>query len=210
MTLRLLRHALSIAGALAALVFGTALGGFGGALEGYSQLVHPVALLGARGIPHAAGFNVSAFLVPGLLAAWVAWRARSDLRRGAPPWHGLGWTLALLSALAFAGQGVFPLDPANLDAPESRRHALFWMAWWIAFVPAGLLLAIRGRGPALGGATARWHAAGAAWVLVAVAILPGILGAAIAQRAAFAGWMAWLAWVAWQRRGAADASRGGS
>ena len=50
------------AGSLAALIgVGSALA-FGAALDGYSHAQHPLALLGARGVPHALAFNVAGFL----------------------------------------------------------------------------------------------------------------------------------------------------
>ncbi len=45
-------------GLLAAVVFVLAVAGFGAGLEGYAQARHPVALLGARGVPHALAFNL--------------------------------------------------------------------------------------------------------------------------------------------------------
>jgi hypothetical protein len=56
---------------LALLLFLAALLGFGAALDGYSHSVHPVALLGARGVPHWLGFDVLGLLAPGLLAWWA-------------------------------------------------------------------------------------------------------------------------------------------
>ena len=40
-------------GPAAAMVFVAVLVGFGLALSGYSQVFHPVAVLGAKGVPHA-------------------------------------------------------------------------------------------------------------------------------------------------------------
>ena len=56
-------------GLAAAIVFVAALLGFGLALPGYSQIAHPVAVLGAMGVPHALGFNLLGFVLPGALAA---------------------------------------------------------------------------------------------------------------------------------------------
>ena len=173
------------------LVFAAAVSFFGAALDGYSQLQHPVSLLGGKGIAHAMAFNLIAFGAAGLLAAWTAWDLRSRLRVAAWPAR-IGASLALLSALAFAAQGVFPLDPADLDAPASRLHYVTWMVWWIAFVPSGLLLAAglhRARG---------WHvfavaSAASALVVAACALLPpDFLSAGVLQRVAFAAWLLWL------------------
>ncbi|PSD25544.1 DUF998 domain-containing protein, partial [Stenotrophomonas maltophilia] len=68
-------------GLLAAVVFVLAVSGFGAGLEGYAQARHPVALLGARGVPHALAFNLLGFVLPGVLAAVVAERLRRSLSR---------------------------------------------------------------------------------------------------------------------------------
>src|SRR3546814_14653193 len=69
---------------VAVVLFAAAVAGFGAALDGYSQAIHPVGLLGARGMPHALAFNVLGFVLPGVLAALVAWRLRASLDDGAP------------------------------------------------------------------------------------------------------------------------------
>lgn len=111
--------------------------GFGAALDGYSQAQHPLALLGARGLPRALAFNLGGFVLPGLLAAVAAMALRRRLPGNA------GWLaricaqLLLLSALTFAAQGLLPLDPDDLDGPSSRRHATAWTLWWIAAAAGG-------------------------------------------------------------------------
>lgn len=50
---------LRLSGPAAALLFVLAVLGFGTGLEGYAQARHPVALLGAHGVPHALAFNLS-------------------------------------------------------------------------------------------------------------------------------------------------------
>jgi hypothetical protein len=157
--------------------------GFGIALDGYSHTVHPLGLLGARGLPHALAFNLAGFALPGLLlvAAGVGLRARLD---------GTGWplrlgaVLATLSALAFAAQGLFPLDPEHLDSGASRYHATAWTLWWLAFAPGAALLAT--------GARPRWaHAVAAIAVPALALLLPALVGGALAQRLAFAAWFGW-------------------
>lgn len=179
------------AAVLAAGMFVAALAGFGAALDGFSHVLHPPALLGARGIGYATAFNLLGFVVPGLLMAAVAigLRGRLDGERASArigPW------LWLLSSLAFAAQGLLPLDPADLDAPASRLHATAWTLWWVAFVPGAALLAIglgRGRGW-------RWlrRVAAIAAVLLPVLALFSPLGvpAGLAQRAALLVWFACL------------------
>lgn len=167
-----------------------ALLGFGAALEGYSHWRHPPGLLGASGIAHASGFNVLAYLGPGLALAWVAWRLRDALRSlGAPA--RIGAWLWLWSALAWAAQGVAALDPTDLDAPASRLHALMWMLWWLAFAPGAVLLGWAGlRSPA-------WRRFGAIALAAAAVLTSAIvladarwLPSAPAQRLALLAWLA--------------------
>src|SRR3546814_1754845 len=75
---------------------------------------------------------VLGFLLPGVLAALVAWRLRASLDDGAPWAARIGAWLALLSALAFAAQGLLPLDPRDLESDASRMHATMWTLWWVA------------------------------------------------------------------------------
>ncbi len=106
----------------------------------YSHRLHPVALRGAAGFPGALWFNAFAFVLPGMALALAGQRLRAALQ--AAGWATrIGIVLTQLSALAFAGMGVLPLDASDFDASASRLHALMWMLWWIAFVPGALLLA---------------------------------------------------------------------
>lgn len=174
---------------LAPLSFAAALMVFGAASPAFSHLQHPVALLGARGEPHALAFNVLAFLAPGALLAGQAIALRS--RHADAPWTlRIGLQLALLSALAFALQGALPLDPANLVSAASRLHATAWTAWWVAFAPGALMIA-RASGR-LGGA---WMA-----LLVPALVLLGplVLPAPLAQRLALLAWFGWW-WMALPR-----------
>lgn len=174
-------------------VFAAAVWIFGAALDGYSHLHHPVSLLGGKGIANAMQFNLIAFVAPGLLAAWFAWNLRSRLRVGAAWPARIGASLALLSALAFASQGLFSLDPEDLDASASRLHYLTWMLWWIAFVPAGLLLAM-GLHRARGWRACALASAASAVVVAACALLPAsLVPAGVMQRIGFAAWLLWLA-----------------
>jgi len=166
--------------------------GFGIALDGYSHALHPLGLLGASGVPHARAFNLVAFVLPGLLLAGAALGLRA--RVGAAGWPSrIGATLAMLSALAFAVQGVFPLDPGHLDSGDSRYHAAAWTLWWVSFAPGAALLA--------SGARPRWvHVAAAIAVPVLVLVAPALLGGALAQRLAFAAWFGWwLLALRWPR-----------
>jgi hypothetical membrane protein len=182
----------SIAGPAAALVFVAALLGFGLALPGYSQSAHPVAVLGAKGVPHALGFNLLGFVLAGVLAAVAA----LDLRRRLP--GDAGWTLrvgaqlTLLSAVGFVAMGLLPLDPEDLDNPASSLHATAWMLWWVAFVPGALLVALGLRGRTHWRPLARISVVAALLVLFVALLAVELMPAGIAQRFGYAAWLGWL------------------
>ena len=158
----------------------------------YSHRVHPLALRGTAGLPWALAFNLLAFVLPGALLAWAGQRIRNGL--GDAGWLArIGIVLAQLSALAFAAQGLLPLDPDDADSGASRLHALAWMLWWIAFVPAAAFCAAgarRGVAFALAGL-----ALGMLVPLIAV-LAPIGLWVGLAQRLAFGLWFAWWLLVA--------------
>ena len=167
---------------LAALLFAAALLVFGAASPDFSHVRHPVALLGAHGEPNALAFNLSGFVVPGLLLAWRAFAWRS-LRADANLLTRIGLQLLLLSALAFAAQGVLPLDPTNLVAPASRVHATAWTLWWIAFAPGALCIGIASR---------RWAGLALALGVPALALFGALaMPAPLAQRIAVVAWFGW-------------------
>ncbi len=180
-----------------------ALLGFGAALDGYSHWRHPPGLLGAQGIERAAAFNLFGFVVPGLLLAVLAWRLREryDALGAAAR---IGAWLCALSALAWAGQGLLPLDPSDLDARASRLHAAMWMLWWLAFVPGAALLGlgVRQARPALTALV--WSGGGAVLALMAASELR-LLAAPPAQRLALLLWLGCYLGAAWPaaRRGLA-------
>lgn len=165
-------------------------------LEGYSHRQHPLALLGADGLPGATAFNLFAFVVPGLLAAWSMWRLRSSLPAPAIWRDRIAAQCLLLSALAFAAQGVFPLVPDDPAAGANDLHALSWTLWWLAFAVAGLLglssAALRGEGRAVA-------AVAVTVMLLALVRWPGGM-AALAPRLAMLVWLGWIAWRDLRRR----------
>ncbi|MFD0739535.1 DUF998 domain-containing protein [Lysobacter koreensis] len=177
------------AGWLAAACCALAAWAFGHALAGYSHAQYPLAFLGARGFPQALAFNLLGFVVPGALAAAAAMALRARLPGDARWPARIGARLLMLSALAFAAQGLLPLDPDDLDGPRSQWHATAWTLWWIA---AGTGAALLG-----GGLWRRsgWRAlagmALASSVLVVVVALapPGLWPAGIGQRIAFGAWL---------------------
>lgn len=188
-TIERLRLPLALA-ALASAVVAALVAGL--ATEGFSHLRHPLAILGAQQLEWRGSlFGLFAFVLPGLVGAWLA----LDLRRRLP--QGSGWParigaqLLLLAALGFAAQGVLPLDLESLDGGIGRYHATAWLLWALAFPVGGLLTS--------GGL---WHAPG--WRRFAIATIAaaglvvvcgflgsGWVGAALAQRIAFGLWLAW-------------------
>lgn len=163
--------------AAAGALWGLASMGFATMFQGFSHTGHPVALLGAAGVPRAMAFNAIGFVAPGLLVATAALALRSALVHGGWPAR-IGAQLLLLSALGFTVQGVLPLDPSDLDAQASRLHATAWSAWWIAFLPGAALLASRDRRLLLVGLC----------MLAAVAISTVALPPGLAQRVGMAAW----------------------
>lgn len=156
-------------------------------LPEYAHRLHPVALRGAMGLPWAFAYNLLAFVLPGVALVWAGVHLRST---GADAgWLArIGIVLVQVSALAFAAQGLVPLDPGDAEATASRLHVLAWMLWWIAFVPGASLLALgarRGVGFALA-------CLAAALLVPLLAVLAPIgLWVGIAQRLAFLLWFGW-------------------
>lgn len=197
----------TLAGLLAGPCCALALVAFAARVPGYRHAIDPPALLGATGMPGATAFNLLGFVLPGLLAAVAAQGLHRALAaRGAGFAARVGATLLLLSALAFAAQGAWPLRLGQaLDEGPARWHVAAWTLWWLAAV-AGLVLCAAGARALRGG---RALAVGAA--LAATAILlaaQGLLPAAggVAARFALAAWFGWIAWAAWRAglsRGAA-------
>jgi hypothetical protein len=178
---------------VAAVLFLAAVGGFGAVLEGYSQAQMPVALLGAKGFPHALAFNLSAFVVPGMLSGVAAMALRRRLPAGAGWPLRIGAQLVFLSALAFIAMGLLPLDPNDLESESSRLHGTAWMLWMVAFVPGALLL---GAGLLAYRASRRFAwlcLLAAVGVLVAGLALTDFVPAGLAQRIAFGLWLSWVA-----------------
>ncbi|KAB7770089.1 DUF998 domain-containing protein [Xanthomonas maliensis] len=185
-------------GLAAASVFVLAVAGFGTALPGYLQTRHPVALLGAAGVPHAAGFNLLAFLLVGALGMACGVALLAAMPKTARWSARVGGQLIVLAGLAFAGMGALPLDPSDLDGRASQYHATAWLLWAVAFVPALILLAAD--------LLDRPEQRGLAWLSLGTGLLVAVLSfgpavllpPAIAQRLAFLCWVGWLAVATWQ------------
>ncbi len=182
-------------GAAAAALFILTIIGFGAALPGYLPLGHPVALLGAIGVPHALAFNVLAFVLPGLAAAVVALRLLARSPRTAPWSLRVGGQMLLLSGLAFAAMGVLPLDASDIESRASQYHASAWMVWVLAFVPGAVLSGLGERGVAGGRRLSVVHLAAGVLVGLGALVLQTVMPAPLAQRLAFVAWAVWLAAV---------------
>ena len=182
-------------GAAAAALFILTVIGFGAALPGYLPLGHPVALLGAIGVPHALAFNVLAFVLPGLAAVVVALRLLARSPRTAPWSLRVGGQMLLLSGLAFAAMGVLPLDASDIESRASQYHASAWMVWVLAFVPGAVLSGLGERGVTGGGRLSVVHLAAGVLVGLGALVLQTVMPAPLAQRLAFVAWAVWLAVV---------------
>ncbi|HHA2818298.1 DUF998 domain-containing protein [Stenotrophomonas maltophilia] len=183
---------LRLSGLAAALLFVLAVLGFGAGLDGYAQARHPVALLGAHGVPHALAFNLLGFVLPGLLAGVVA----ECLRRRLPATAGwaprVGSQMLLLAGLAFAAMGLLPLDVDDLHGPASQLHASAWMIWVLGFVTGTLLLGIFSMRQVHGRVQGGLSVACGVLAALAAFALQGLVPAPLAQRVAFACWALWL------------------
>lgn len=197
------------AGVLAAVCCAAAVIGFAAAFEAYSHAQHPLALLGARGVPRAFAFNLFAFVIPGIVATAVALRLQARLSKAPlskaslPVKSGMaarigGWLL-VISALAFTAQGLLPVDPAELDGGRSRWHATAWTLWWLAFLPGALLLGLGVRTVPGWRRTGLVLGAAALLTIVLNALPAALLPGPIAQRLLLALWL--LCFVAVSRSG---------
>jgi len=189
---------------LAGICFAASVLAFGVALDGYSQRAYPVSVLGARGVAHAAGFNLIGFVIPGALVTAAALRLARQLSTARPLARIGGW-IVLFSALAFALLGVFPLQLDDIDVASGRVHVAFWSLWWLTTATGGVLLAAGAHDADL-----RWRIGGAVLaVLVPWCCLsaPAQWGFALSERVAFALWFAWwlLAALAISRNAASAA-----
>lgn len=112
-------------------------------LPGYLHARHPIGLLGVAAAPSALVFNTVAYGVAGLALAGFALALESELmRRGLGRLSRVATGLLLIAALAFAAQGLLPLNPQDLDGPLSRRHAVAHAVALLAWLPSTALLAL--------------------------------------------------------------------
>jgi hypothetical protein len=179
-------------GALAALLFVAAVVGFGLALPGYEALRHPVALLGASGVPHAQAFSWLGFVLPGLLASAVAVRLLLRVPRTAPWTLRVGVQLLVLAGFGLAAMGLLPLDASDIQGRASQFHASAWMVWVLAFVPGALMYGLGALRVPGWRASALLHLGCGVAMVVAAFVLQAWMPAPLAQRLAFGCWLVWL------------------
>ena len=182
----------AIAGLLAGPWFAFALLAFAARVPEYRHALHPAALLGAGGMPDALAWNLLGFVVPGALAAVALQALHGALRAaGEGAVARIGATVLLLSALAFAAQGLLPLQLGQaFDAGPARLHVAAWMAWWLAALAGFVLLAAGLRRRPVAATATLLAAAVVAAALHAQALpLPG----GVRERIALAAWFGWIA-----------------
>jgi hypothetical membrane protein len=188
---------LASGGLVAGALFALALAWFAAPLPNYRHADHPPALLGALGYPGATAWNVVGYGLVGMLALLATQALYLALRDAAAGRTArVGATLALLAALAFTAQGIFPLDISQaIDVGPSRRHVAAWNLWWIAATSGALLTAFGVR--RLQGWRTLLPVGAIAAALIVMALLVGVgdLGNGWLQRIALAAWFGWLAWA---------------
>jgi hypothetical protein len=160
---------------------------------GYDPYAHTLAGLGMQGAAHAGFFNLSAFVLPGLLLAAAAPALAVRLER-----DGLGATgrialhMLLLAALAFAAQGLWRFDPQEPDDGASRWHAAANGVSQIAWIAATLLFAVASAGLRGGRGVATVAGLALIAMLVCVAWLPTAVNRpGLVQLIALAAFFSW-------------------
>ena len=136
------------------------------ALPDYAHATTPMAALGLRGLPGAAWFN-AAMVAAGALAAVAAASLRTRLAPSAPWSARIGARLLALAALAFALQGLLPLDPDDLDGPGAALRGIAWTLWWPSLALGAAWLAVGTRRSADSASVALLGAAAVAFPVAA-------------------------------------------
>ena len=107
------------AGVAAVVVFWTSLFVFAAWYPGYSHYTKAISELGAFGAPHALAWNLTGFILPGVLlavsGAGLAEAVDESARRTALFW------LLLMSGLGFAGTGIIQAEMRERRRSCNRR-----------------------------------------------------------------------------------------
>jgi hypothetical membrane protein len=164
---------------------------------GFSHRNQPLALLGAAGMSGGLMFNLLAFVLAGLLAAVALWPLRDALPNDARWSARIGTQLILLSALAFAAQGLLPIDRDDLDSLTSGLHGMVWTLWWLAFSAgnAAMVWGLRMVRKSKDHEIATFPAVAAQAVPMFALFAQAAMPVAVAQRIAFLLWFIWVIWI---------------
>lgn len=131
------------AGWLAGVCFALALWILGRMQPGHVAARHAVADLGALDMPHAWAWNLAGFIMPGLMLLLFAFALEAAMQREQASRIGrIGTGLLMIAALAFAAQGVLPLDLHDLDGAVSRRHVTALVVALLAQMAAAGLISL--------------------------------------------------------------------
>ena len=200
-THRTFRRGATLAGLAAGPWFAVALMAFAARVPEYRHALHPVALLGATGMPGACLWNLLGYLIPGALAIVALQGLHRALREaGAGFAARVGITLLMLSALGFAAQGLLPMQLGRaVDTGPARLHVMAWTLWWLSALAGFALLA-----------AGRLRRPGSALAALAVGVAMGFAlhtdafapTGALRERIALALWFGWMAvasWRAWRQ-----------
>ena len=130
------------AGWVAGACFAVALAVLGGDHPGYLAAQHPLGDLGAVQARGALLWNLCGFMLPGLLLFAFALALEAVMQRdGAGRGGRIGTGLLMLSALAFAAQGLLPFDLDDPDALASQRHVSALVLALLGLMAGAVLIA---------------------------------------------------------------------
>lgn len=110
----------------------------------YSHVANTISELGAVGTPYATAWNVSGFMVPGVLLAIVGGVIARAANTTPSPLRMLATVLLVLSGLAIAGQGAMPAEMVNgvadVTSASTRGHFISSLVSGAAWAVGALLL----------------------------------------------------------------------
>lgn len=168
-------------------LFWGALFTFGRLDHNYSHATRAVSELGMVGAPHQWAWNVTGFILPGLLlAVFGLGLARTTVMPAS-----LGGVFMCLSGLSFAATGAFSADMQQMSAFSTRAHIVASLVSLLVWLPAPILLAVGARRRAMPGLM--WTSiVGLICVVLGVMFGREILSRGYAQRLNFLTYFAWV------------------
>ena len=169
---------------------------FGAIRPGYSHSVNTLSELGAIGTPNATLWNITGFIVPGLLLAVTGGVIAQSVSRERSKALTLASLLLVISGLAVAGQGLIPAKMANgvadVTSNYTKGHFISSIISGVAWAAGALVLVgPMKRSPAWRG----YQVASVILVvltLVAALTLRGVLPDGLAQRTGNVVFQAWF------------------